>query len=404
MGERPRLGDFYRRGMNDLSDSNKLRYCLIGDPAITFPQPVNVVEIESIAGKEINDENDDFPELPALGKAEVKGRIVKPDGQLDAEFNGSLELILFDAEKVVDTSSLGKGLERMYNDRATRLTTTSVKVENGLWSARLMLPAEIENNYSPAMITAYAWNSTTGEEAHGMTENLYVYGYDDNAEPDTKAPVIEALYLNSPSFTNGAVVNMNPIVFATFSDESGINVSDAGIGHQMIITIDGKNHYTDVNSYFISDPEREGAGSICYPLEGIEPGKHTLTLTVWDNANNSATASIEFNVGAALDPVITDLSTNVNPASTSVVFNVTIDRPNSNVECLIEVFDLMGRTVWQSERSVTTDMNSSLSASWNLCDGSGVRVPRGIYLYRATVRTPEGTYSSQSRKLAVTAQ
>ena len=404
LGERPRLGDFYRRGMNDLSDSNKLRYCLIGDPAITFPQPVNVVEIESIAGKEINDENDDFPELPALGKAEVKGRIVKPDGQLDAEFNGSLELILFDAEKVVDTSSLGKGLERMYNDRATRLTTTSVKVENGLWSARLMLPAEIENNYSPAMITAYAWNSSTGEEAHGMTENLYVYGYDDNAEPDTKAPVIETLYLNSPSFTNGAVVNMNPIVFATFSDESGINVSDAGIGHQMIITIDGKNHYTDVNSYFISDPEREGAGSICYPLEGIEPGKHTLTLTVWDNANNSATASIEFNVGAALDPVITDLSTNVNPASTSVVFNVTIDRPNSNVECLIEVFDLMGRTVWQSERSVTTDMNSSLSASWNLCDGSGVRVPRGIYLYRATVRTPEGTYSSQSRKLAVTAQ
>ena len=99
LGERPRLGDFYRRGMNDLSDSNKLRYCLIGDPAITFPQPVNVVEIESIAGKEINDENDDFPELPALGKAEVKGRIVKPDGQLDAEFNGSLELILFDAEK-----------------------------------------------------------------------------------------------------------------------------------------------------------------------------------------------------------------------------------------------------------------------------------------------------------------
>ncbi|MDE5807850.1 MAG: T9SS type A sorting domain-containing protein, partial [Muribaculaceae bacterium] len=109
-------------------------------------------------------------------------------------------------------------------------------------------------------------------------------------------------------------------------------------------------------------------------------------------------------VGAAVDPVISDLSTNVNPASTSVVFNVTIDRPNSNVECIIEVFDLLGRVVWQSNRNATTDMQSSLSASWDLRDSSGVRVPRGIYLYRATVKTPEGTYTSKSRKLAVTAQ
>ena len=149
---------------------------------------------------------------------------------------------------------------------------------------------------------------------------------------------------------------------------------------------------------------REGAGSVCYPLEDIEPGKHTLTLSVWDNANNSSTRKIEFNVGAAVDPVITDLSTNVNPASTSVVFAVTIDRPNSNVDCNIEVFDLSGRTVWKSNSNATTDMQSSLSISWDLKDASGVRVPRGIYLYRATVRTPEGTYSSKSRKLAVTAQ
>lgn len=403
-GERSRIGDFYRRGMNDLSDSNKLRFCLIGDPAITFPLPTNIVEIESVNGMDVSAEATDLPEIPALGKVEVKGHIVNPSGEKDTEFNGILELILFDAEKVVSTKGFGKGLDRTYNDRKTRLTTVSVRVENGEWAARLMLPAEIENNYSPALITAYAWNETTGEEAHGMTENLYVYGYNDEEIADEKGPEIENFYLNSPSFTDGAVVNANPIVFATLSDESGINISDSGIGHQMILTLDGKTIYNDLNVYFSPDPMREGAGSVCYPLEDIEPGKHTLTLSVWDNANNSSTRKIEFNVGAAVDPVITDLSTNVNPASTSVVFAVTIDRPNSNVDCNIEVFDLSGRTVWKSNSNATTDMQSSLSISWDLKDASGVRVPRGIYLYRATVRTPEGTYSSKSRKLAVTAQ
>lgn len=403
-GERPTIGDFYRRGMNDLSDSNKLRYCLLGDPAIKFPLPTNIVEIESINGENVTGNPLSYPEIPALGKVEVKGHVVNSRGEKDTDFNGFIELILFDAEKVVSTQGTGKGLIRNYNDRKTRLTTVSVKVENGEWSARLMLPAEIENNFSPALLTAYAWNKTTGEEAHGMTENLYVYGYSEEEENDDKAPEIESFYLNTPAFSNGGVVNANPIVFATVSDESGINVSDAGIGHQMMLTLDGKKIYSDVNTYFSPDPLREGAGSICYPLEDIEPGKHTLTFAVWDNANNSATREIEFNVGAAVDPAITDLSTNVNPASTSVVFAITIDRPNSSVECNIEVFDLSGRTVWTSSRNVVTDMYSSLNISWDLKDSSGVRVPRGIYLYRATIRTPEGTYTSQSRKLAVTAQ
>ncbi|MDE7442112.1 MAG: type IX secretion system sortase PorU [Muribaculaceae bacterium] len=403
-GERGRFGDYYVGGMNDLVDSNKLRYCLIGDPALTFPLPINIVEIESINGVDITSPEVELPELPALGKIRLQGGVLDSEGNPDEDFSGLLELILFDAEKVVETKNLGKGLDRAYNERKTRLATTSVRVDKGRWEANIVIPAEIDNNYAPALITAYAYNTTTGEEAHGMTENLYVYGYDDESEPDEKAPEIESLYLNSPSFTDGAVVNGNPIFFATLFDESGINISDAGIGHKMNLCLDGKKIYSDVNLFFTPDSEREGAGTVCYPLEDIEPGKHTLTFNVWDNANNSASRTIEFNVGAALDPVISDLSTNVNPASTSVVFNVTIDRPNSKVDCLIEVFDLLGRPIWQSHSNVTTDMQSSLSASWDLRDSSGVRVPRGIYLYRATVKTPEGTYSSKSRKLAVTAQ
>lgn len=404
-GERNRVGDIYRQGLNNLpSDLNKLRYCLLSDPALRLPTPDFTVDFLSIDGVDVTGEPDALPEIPAQGKPMVEGVILDAEGNVAEEFNGTVELLLYDAEKVVETKDYGVGLDRTYNERSLKLSATSVKVENGRWNARLMLPSDITNNYSPALISAYAWNAADGREAHGHTENLYVYGYSSDSEPDTTAPVIESFYLSSKAFANGGVVNSNPLVFATLFDESGINLSDTGIGHQLSLTLDGKKYYTDVNSYFSTDHAREGAGNICYPLEDLEPGKHSLTLTVWDNAGNSASRTIEFNVGAALDPVISDLSTNVNPASTSVIFSITVDRPNTTLETELEVFDLSGRRVWNYSENVTTDMQSTTTKEWNLQDQGGVRVPRGIYLYRATVRTAEGTHTSKTRKLAVTAQ
>lgn len=403
-GEQNRVGDIFRQGLNAMSnDYNKLRYCLISDPAITLPVPEHTVDILSIDDNMISGDND-APEIPALGKVTVKGRILDKNSDIDSDFNGIIELMLYDAEKVVETKNTGRGLDRVYNDRSVRLATSKVRVVNGEWSTRLMLPLEISNNYSPALISAYAWNENSGHEAHGHNTNLYVYGYPTEPDPDSTGPEIQNFYLNAPSFANGNVVNANPLVFATLQDDSGINVSDFGIGHQISLSLDDKTFYGDVNSYFTPSADVEGAGSICYPLEDIEPGRHTLTLTVWDNAGNSSAASLDFNVGAAIDPVITDLSTDVNPASTSVTFSLSVDRPNSPLEIQLDVFDLSGRRVWNYQSQVTTDMQSNVRIPWNLCDTAGIRVPRGIYLYRATVTSPEGTYSSKTRKLAVTAQ
>lgn len=398
------VGESYRKALNDHKGSNSWRYCLISDPALRLPLPTRSVEFSSINDTPVSEDSDSFPEIAALSKVAVEGEILNPDGTIDENFNGMLDLTLYDAETVVDTKDMGKGLRRVFNERNSKLTANTVKVSSGRWKATLMLPSEIANNYSPALISAYAWDSKEGNEAHGRCEKLYVYGIDTSAPEDNKAPVISNLYLNSRNFTQGGVVNGSPILFATLSDESGINISDSGIGHLITLCLDGKTTFTDLNLFYTSDPDKEGTGSICYPLEDITPGKHSMTLTVWDNANNSSSAVIDFNVAAALDPVITSLGTNVNPASTSVVFTLTVDRPNSHLECELDVYDLSGRRVWSNHNSVTTDMESSTSMEWDLRDSSGVRVPRGIYLYRATVRTQEGTYSSKTRKLAVTAQ
>lgn len=398
-----RVGDVFVNANNRSNEGNSLRYCLISDPALRIPKPSMKVDIESINGLNISSTSE-FPELKALGNAELTGRVINPDGSTADGFNGTVTLDLFDAEKVVETYGNGKeGQKEFYNDRKTKLTSVSAKVINGIWKATLKLPAEIDNNYSPAKITAYAW-SDKGVEAQGSTESLYVYGYEDVENPDTNGPVIDTFYLNYPEFAEGMMVNANPVVHASFHDESGINISDSGIGHKMSVTLDGKKVYDDVSSYYTSDAENPLGGYIAYPLSDLTAGDHTLKLTVYDNANNATSKSIDFTVGAVKDPVIRNLATDVNPASVSVVFSVAVDHPNTSMKCHIEVFELSGKRVWDSDRTVVSDLQGGMQTPWDLCDSAGRRVARGIYLYRATVQTPDGMYSSQTKKLAVTAK
>ncbi|MDE6338632.1 MAG: type IX secretion system sortase PorU, partial [Muribaculaceae bacterium] len=71
-----RFGDVFIKAKNDYRDDNKLRYCLMADPAIRLPKPTRNIAIESINGIDLDDA-DEFPELQALSKAEVKGAVNK---------------------------------------------------------------------------------------------------------------------------------------------------------------------------------------------------------------------------------------------------------------------------------------------------------------------------------------
>ena len=79
------------------------------------------------------------------------------------------------------------------------------------------------------------------------------------------------------------------------------------------------------------------------------------------------------------------------------------DRPAEPLQCTVDVFDLGGKKVWSGDASTAGTFDSSLSVQWNLLSTAGARVPRGIYLYRATVTAQDGTVATKTRKLAVTA-
>ena len=397
-------GEIMVRGKNDSNTgTNKLRYGLLGDPSMRLPWPEYTVVIDKINGIELeNAEN--YPVLMARSKVSLSGHLENGAGVLLDDFNGIAEVVLYDAEKVVTTNANGSdGVESIYNDRKTRLFVGRVKIENGEWSTDFTMPSEIENNYMPAFLSVYAFDET-GREANGYTEKLYAYGYDTDAPDDFEGPKIIEFYIDNPSFVSGNQVSPNPTVYAKFYDESGISVSEAGIGHNITLELDGKTFFDDVAQYYKPDENDSGAGSLAYALFDISQGTHSLKFTVWDNANNSASATIDFSISALWKPSISTLATDVNPATSNVNFIVATDGSTSSMECNIEVYDLWGKRVWRGEAPAMTKATTRTTLGWNLCDFGGARVPGGLYLYRATVKTDTGATVTKTKKLIVRGQ
>lgn len=402
-GNGQRIGDILKFGKNNCmpKDDNMSRYHLFGDPALRMPLPQLQIAVDSIAGKPVATQQADSPALAARSSVRISGRILDSAGE-KVNFNGPVQYVLFDAEKSITTHGWGEeGVVKTYQDRNSKLATGSAMARDGEWSATILMPSEIANNYTPAFLTLYASDTTLGMEANGSTERLYVYGYDYSSAIDTVGPHIEKFVINSDSFAEGDLVHSSPVAIASFSDESGINISDAGIGHQMSLNLDGKKVFDDVGNYFTPDTESEGRGSIAYPLTDVSPGEHQLTLTVWDNANNSSSASISFKVGVNQKPEIANLNVAYDRQHDMVSFKAVTDRALCKLNCRFECLSLNGDLLWNSERNIYSGKESTISYLWDLRDNNGQRLSRGIYIMRVHIASSDGLYTVKSKKIAI---
>ncbi|MDE6636736.1 MAG: type IX secretion system sortase PorU, partial [Muribaculaceae bacterium] len=405
-GRGQRLGDIVRLGKNKSfsRDDNMLRYHLFGDPALRMPVSTYNIVIDSIAGLPVVNDVADAPTVKARSSLKITGRVTDASGETVA-FNGPVQFTLFDSEKSVETNGWGEtGKVSHYQDRSSKLATAACMATNGEWEATIMMPSEIANNYSPAFITGYGYDNTLKVEASGSTDKLFVYGYNEDAAEDTDGPEILLFGVNSLSANGTQTVNPNPVALAEFCDQSGINISEAGIGHKMRLLLDKDKLYDDVSKYFTPDPEDNTKGSISYPLIDLEPGDHELTLTVWDNANNSTSATLNFKVGLNLRPDVTEISTYYDRNSDRLNLKVSTDRPLCTLTCRLECYDLGGQLKWQTQRKVYSGNDSSFNYSWDLKDINGNRLKRGIYLLRTVIESEDGLSSSESKKIAIPAK
>ena len=402
-----RVGDILRlaKNRNTSSEDNNRRYFCFGDPAMRLAWAPYRAQVETINGKPVDPDN--MPVFKARESVEFSGKIVDLSGELASNFTGAVVSTLFGPEQSVNTHGYGDmgGKPFVYEERPNRLAINVDTVVGGRFTVRVIIPSEVNNeydNYSPSMINLYAYDSRDSLEAKGANSDFYIYGYEDDVVTDTIGPRIITMGLNDNNFVDGSDVNESPLLLATVSDDSGVNFSSAGIGHSMTLTLDGTNTFSDLVSFYTPMFAEQGTlGSISYQLTDLAPGPHTLRLRVWDVYNNVGEKTINFNVVNGLAPEIADVYCAANPASVETSFYVKHDRPDAVVSVTIEVYDLMGRLVWRTTQSGRSDMYTSTPVTWDLTDMGGRRVPRGIYVYRATISTDGIREATKAKKLAV---
>ncbi len=414
-GRLPTIGEICQRAKNHMitnygrdANNQKLYYVLLGDPALRLTVPESRIELEQIDGQEVTEENQCT--IMARQRVRLTGSVYDPQGNPMDDFNGTISFSLYDAE--FSTTSLGantgggkptEGRPITFEEQGPKLYVGRDSVSNGHFDVTIAMPSEVMDNFRPAALNMYAL-ADDGREASGCNRKFYVYGYDDSAEPDTKAPVIEYAYLNHESFAPGTTVNESPMFIARVSDDTAINLSTAGIGHSMTLKLDGSHSFNDVAFYFTPDADGSPAGTVAYPMADLAGGNHSMTFRVWDTSGNSTSQTLDFFVKNGAAPKLFDIYTDVNPASTEANFYITHNRPDAKLTVTLDIYDMLGHRVWTTTVTDRSDMFHSAPIHWDLTDMAGRRVQRGIYIYRATVSTDGHDIQSEAKRIAVTGQ
>jgi hypothetical protein len=407
-GKRPRLGDIARISKNELgTNSNKLNYVLLGDPALQLNYPELDIELEKING-EIIDKSKTYS-FRALDKVVLEGKITEntENKNIVAGFNGKIKVNIYDSKRITNT----RGYIRVskdtipftYSDYPNCVFVGNANVENGKFSIPFTVPLDISYTKEKGKMILYAYDENNRMDAKGYYMDYMLAGSNDNMDYPETGPEIRKMFLNTESFKDGDNVNETPFFVAYVSDEIGINMSGNGLGHDITICIDNSPKITyPLNAYYSLSDGQEG--EIKFSIPELAPGKHTLVFKVWNILNVSSTDSLHFNVVKGLKPNLYDITATNTPARDNMNFRLRHDRPESVIDVEIFVYDLMGRPVWSHKETGSSSWLKQYEIEWDLTNSSGNRIEQGIYLYQAVVKAPEGQETTKAKKMIVLKQ
>lgn len=369
------------------SDENKLPYILLGDPAIRLHYPTDYRVRTSQASDTLN----------ALTVHEFKGWVEAENGDTASEFNGVVSITVMDKMQQITTldndhTRASDKVKYTYNDYPNTLFQGSARVTNGHFEFAFMTPKDIRYNFGTGRVTYHALDSLNGEGV-GHFEDFVIGGSSPVQIQDTVGPQIQ-LYLNTPSFVEGDKTTEQPHFFANLYDEHGINTVGSGIGHDLLLTIDDDpNKMFILNDYFSSLGSYQ-SGQVSYRMNDLEPGHHSLSFRAWDLLNNSATASLRFEVVEGLEPTVYSVMSYPNPlrVNESLHFRIDYDQPDDLSEMDAYVFSLDGELVYHSSRKGTEHYTYSIDDA---------HLTPGVYMYRISITTSKGKLASRAGKLIV---
>ncbi|MCG8578418.1 MAG: type IX secretion system sortase PorU, partial [Bacteroidales bacterium] len=390
-GNKVRLGEVIMNTKNAIGNSvNKLNFTLLGDPSLQLAYPQGNIQTKSINGEE---NPAGRTEMKALTLAEIEGEIKDTNPT-----KAVVTMQVFDKPITVKTLGNKGTVPFEYQVYQNRIYRGQMETTGSDFLASFIIPKDIRYNVGEGRISYYAYGED-GTESFGADNSVLIGGVAENAPDDTEGPEI-SLWLNDPSFKNGDVTGSQPILYAKLSDESGINTSGVGIGHDITLVVDGNRSLpVNLNAYFTSDLNSYTSGMISYQLPQLTEGNHTLELKVWDNLNNSSVATLNFEVRRSGSLQISETKVYPNPIENNETVSISFkhDAPNMILDVKYSIYSMNGRLIENHETTQAAIGNSVAPIEWT----PSPFLQKGLYVLHCEIKSSDNQVGKFSKKILV---
>jgi len=373
-----RIGDIVMNAKNEtgsIVSSNKRKFILLGDPAIRLaPSRGNSVNITEINGRPIRYLPDT---INAIDTVTIEGQVYDANDNL-LTTNGILYATVFDKKTTITTRSNDKASPKIdFETQNSVLYQGRASITDGHYKFSFIVPKDINYSYGFGKVSLYA--VLDSNEAMGYSDRILIGGTpDDGRVFDFDGPEIE-IFMTDTNFTNGFIVGSNPIVMARLYDESGINTTGNGVGHDIVAMVDYDVHSAIVlNDCYEGLIDHYNAGEIRFNLYNLEDGEHTLSLIAWDIYNNPSEVEITFVVSNSNSAAIGDVYNFPNPVTEDTYFYVNHNQTDNIVDISITIYDMQGRMI--DRIGEKRGVGDTSPIYWNR-QRSGRKIDSGIYLF-----------------------
>lgn len=357
--------------------ANRLAFNLYGDPEIPLPYIPRSVVLKKAGEADVTASGDTPVMVEGGTRLALEGEVNDADGVLDAGFNGTVKVSIYEAPRVMlAVNKVASGDEPAYTSLDNTVVASKYfDVTGGRFSGEIYVPEPlVEGEFNRVQFYA---ESADGLTAAGSCGNIRIIaGGHGGSSPDVQPPVISEIYLDSPAFADGDVVGASPRLYVRLdADEYGIQPSYPVVGKDMTVTIDGGSPLPHVAGCLSGSAD--GTYAVECPLGVLPDGRHTLEFRISNTAGQTTHASLNFVVVSTL--VGTSLDVNAEPCSGMATVSLSVPENITADEVRLVIRDSAGNAVL--DRS-----DSSFPFDWDLSATDGLKVPRGVYSAQAWLR------------------
>ncbi|HET6540022.1 MAG TPA: type IX secretion system sortase PorU, partial [Chryseolinea sp.] len=389
------LGEIFRNTKNNsTSGVSNRNFSLLADPSMRLAIPSESVVVTTLKTSTGSDT------LKALSTVTMKGEIRDESGTVMDDFNGTLEFTLFDKE--VNFVTIGKNDPPFqYNEWYNALYRGKASVTSGTFQFDFVLTKNVAYEIGQGKLSLYASDPTHQRDASGAIQSFKIGGTEPSFTPDNTSPVMQ-LFMGDTTFISGGVVNSNSTLIVNLQDKSGINISGYGVGNALVAYLDNEEQAYILNDYYEAYMNDFTRGSVHFPMKGLSPGRHSITVKAWDTHNNPAQATLEFVVTDGENIVIETFANFPNPFESETSIFFTHNRSGDDLQAQLVIYSANGMQLKTYEYDIKqSSYRVDLGVINDLYD-FGKKLPGGLYLARLVVRSlTNGSKNERVTKLIV---